>query len=176
MNLFHVSSKVYDIGATIGPYSETTFTKRRMADPQYVTLERTFDGVRPSGGVSRRAAVFAFDSVAACEVFWDGESCGMRPADYAGSARYYRVSALSPRKAPFKLVGHAFFRLQRALPYEEIAAEYWRPLREWGWWEYLASAFKVEEVVEATSDAVAQGLVLGHLANDGEQARKLWKL
>lgn len=177
VDLFHVSSKLYAAGDTIGPYAQTMFTTSGLSDPQYVQLKAAFEALRPQTSTRRNAAIFAFISIETCWGFWDAERLfGSRKDDYSGTPHYYRVLIPDSIRAPMALVTHAYYRLQLGQSLEEVVSEYWSPAQSWQYWEYLGNTVIVDVELSAPTDRITLLASKKGLSDDRELAKKLWPL
>jgi len=176
MDLYHVSTQLYEAGKTYGPYPLNHFAIQRRTDSYHVKLEADFEAARPKMAVSRKTAIFAFDSIEACLSFWEGErDHGSRREDYSGFGYFYRVTMPNPTRAPFQLSGHAFFLLQLDLPDEPVIAEYWHPEQKWRCWEYLDSTLTVVERV-TPENFLVRGAFNCIYMEDKRLSQRLWPI
>lgn len=131
---------MYQSGKVLGPFESNRFIPRVTAtDAQAVRMEALLDERRPPKIVSRKAAIFAFDSLARCAAFWDAEHRSGRFRHlYSGEPNYYEVRIEGIHKAPFSLTSRLLsFITQGGGPPLHMVDEYWVPTLPWHVWEYL---------------------------------------
>jgi hypothetical protein len=176
VSLYHVSIEVYKAGLKVVPVGPTHFIARRDSDPGHKRLELAFDSGCTNKAVSRKTALFAFESLAQCRKFWDAEQAvGARPEEY-GEAHYYEVSMPVPTiRAPMPLVDHVMKLIRLDLPTVSVIQEYWAPTQQWNVWEHLGPVMVIKNEVSAPSALEAGACMYPH-SQDIALANKLWPL
>ena len=170
MTLFHASR------STLVPAQRLKFTQGVHASAaQLRGIQWVNDRIdRGSGnrGMSRSAAVFAFDDVERCRSYALAEE---RDAEW----RYYEVQSEGAAvSAPFVLSNHVLRLGQESKHLDAIVREYWDTKREWHVMEHLLAAAIVVGEVPLVLDPLELGraATIHLLAEDQTQARRLWPL
>jgi hypothetical protein len=155
LSLFHVSAHSYECGEKIGPFTGNDFVLRVSASDEHVRrMEALLDKRKPPDVVSRKNAIFGFDTVGYCAAWWGAERrSGRLPELYSQPPNYYEVRLIGLHRAPYYLTSYTARCMAHGVPAEAIADEYWRPMLPWRLWEFLGtSAGVVRRVLDGVED------------------------
>jgi hypothetical protein len=115
-----------------------------ISDEYKCKLEEFLDEYRPQELHSRLSSWFAFDTQCHAALFLDAEP-RLHPEQANSTKLLYDVNMVSPNRHPMvvaegvaTLLSHG--KLEHAMA---AAKEYWRPTRDWKFWEYLSPNLKV---------------------------------
>lgn len=137
MELFHVSTKKYEIGEIIKAedFTNTEYYQNATASGKN-WIDEYLDEGRPENAPERKNAIFAFDCVENCIAFK-----GRNNANF-----YYKVKMIEPIASPMCLTDALIENAeeQNAI----IRSEYWMPTKNWKFLEYLSSEMEVLEILE----------------------------
>lgn len=135
MVLFHVSSKLYEIGEIISnEMFETTEYYQNSIIKNKNWIDDFLDERKPINAPTRQKAIFAFENIENCAAYKNSDK---------GEKFYYKVEMQNPIACPMCLTD--------ALKFEEndlnnrLRTEYWNPNLDWKYLEYLGSEIKVIE-------------------------------
>jgi hypothetical protein len=147
MNLFHVSTKKYEVGQIIKAeaFENTEYYNTAIANGKN-WIDELLDNLKPENVPERINAIFAFDCIDNCIAFK-----GQNEANI-----YYKVKMHNPIACPMCLTdalkeGDTENNIR-------ISNEYWSPSKAWRFLEYLSAEMEILEILETpTSMQLAKG-------------------
>jgi hypothetical protein len=139
---YHATKTVLPVGENPGPK-----TYDYSDDPERQKLEGFLESKRPPKSCSRLTSWFACDTPANSAIYLNAEPTR---AGATGQPKLYAIELEKFSGQPMVLVNAINKALvaNDAATAEMLATEYWRPTREWGFWEYTAPEVRVVEEVE----------------------------
>jgi len=137
MELYHVSSKLYNIGQTISSedFGDTTEYYQRKILENLNWIDDYLDTLRPGNVPPRRNSVFAFGHLKHCVAF-------CRKRDY----NYYKVEMNVNDSYPMCLTD-ALKVSEDPKVMAEIGIEYWFPTKNWSFLEFLSPSMTILDIV-----------------------------
>lgn len=138
MNLFHVSTKEYEVGKIIKAevFANTEYYRNAIANGKS-WIDDYLDNSKPENAPERKNAIFAFDSIENCVAFK-----GQNKANF-----YYKVRMNNPIACPMCLTDA--LKENETEANIRISNEYWNPSKDWKFLEYLSSEMEIIEIIEA---------------------------
>jgi len=139
-------------------------------DPERQKLEDFLESKRPPEFCSRLTAWFACDTPANSARYLEAELNHKKRADVTGQPKLYAIEFEEFSRQPMILVNaiNNALAANDAATAKMLATEYWRPTREWRFWEYTTPEIRVVEEVE-WPDSMAQSLA--SMAYQGDDRR-----
>jgi hypothetical protein len=164
---YHATITALPVGENPGPKAYDY-----SGDPERQKLEAFLESRRPIESCSRLTSWFACDTPANSARYLDAELSRMTKV--TAEVKLYGVEFAKSSKQPMVLVNAMNIALSEndAATAETLAAEYWRPTREWKFWEYTAPEVRVVEKVE-WPDGVAQSLAFMTYQGDDRRLKQM---
>lgn len=166
---YHATMTVLPVGENPGPKAYDF-----SDDPERQKLEDFLESKRSPGSCSRLTSWFGCDAPGNSARYLEAELSRKKKADAAGQPRLYVIELEKPSRQPMILVNaiHNALIANDAAVAEMLAVEYWRPTREWKFWEYAAPQIRVAEEVE-WPDSMAQTLALMAYQADDRRLKQM---
>jgi hypothetical protein len=144
-------------------------------DPERQKLEDFLESKRPPGSCSRLTSWFACDDPAKSARYLDGELNYKKKADVTGQPRLYAIEFGEFSRQPMILVNTIRNTLATndAETAEKLATEYWRPTRDWKFWEYTAPEIRIVAEVEWPDSMALQLAFMAYQGDDGRLKQML---
>ncbi len=161
---YHATIAILTIGKNPGPKAYDYSN-----DPERQKLENFLESKRPHESCSRLTSWFTCDTSANSARYLDAE-LSRKKTDVIGQSKLYAVASEKFSKQPMILVNaiNKALAANDAATAETLATEYWRPTREWEFWEYTGPEIQVVEEVE-WPDSMA--LTLAFMTYQGDDGR-----
>ena len=132
MRLFHITERNYQIGETISinDYEgDMCFYYEKHTDYQWIN--DYLDACRPEEFPLRRKCIYAFDRPGHCFYFLAHEP--------SVTDHCYEIEMDAKGEFPMVLTGRMIAHRNNAEILRAIAEEYWRPTRDWNFYEYIGN-------------------------------------
>lgn len=137
MILFHVTTKVYEVGQTVSVDNfegETCYYNEK--DDRHRDVNRMMDENRPEGEPERKKCIYLSDKLENCIIFAVSESLLLNENVFL-----YEVD-LDAQAHPMLLV-NKIGKEQNETRKLELIREYWNPTQDWQYNEYLTSQMTI---------------------------------
>lgn len=133
MPLYHVSCKEYHVNQVIKAEDfETTEYYNNAVNDNKSWIDDFLDENKPENAPDRKKALYAFDSIANCGAFKNSCKCEIF---------YYEVEMVEPAACPMCLTD-GLIQGDEILN-NRLAEEYWNPMEDWKYLEYLSSEMRI---------------------------------
>lgn len=136
MRLFHITERNYQIGETISIndyVGDTCFYHERHIAHQWIN--DYLDARRPVGFPLRRKCIYAFDKPGYCFFFLAREP--------SITDHCYEIEMDAKGGFPMVLTGRMIAHRNNAEILRAIAEEYWRPTKDWKYYEYIGNEMTI---------------------------------
>ncbi len=136
MRLFHITDRNYQIGETVSINDfdgNMCFYHERHMDHQWIN--DYLDTYRPEEFPLRRKCIYAFDKPGHCFFFLD------REPDVTDHCYEIEMDAIGG--FPMVLTGRMIAHRNNAEILRAIAEEYWRPTKDWKYYEYIGNEMTI---------------------------------
>lgn len=164
MRLFHITNKVYEIGApvSINDY-EGEVCYYHLSHPDYQWINDVLDKYKPVEFPYRKKCIYAFDMIENCYSFAYGKE-GMHCYEVEMDACGGFPMALTDRLRKDKYDQDVC---------KAISEEYWNPKNEWKYLEYLGNEMIIISEHPITNNVMKSKMMY---CDDLEKAKKIFHL
>lgn len=137
--------------------------------PLYPNIGTALDPCRLPGMPLRVNGVFAAETIVAATAFLLAEEVPIE------AIRVYEVIMPVSHRGPFAVVSQIERRFSAGRPYQALVDEYWKPSRDWMFWEHFGPNFTVIKQVTTVSapEAYAFSIRYQNPNGDFEQAQRI---
>lgn len=166
MRLFHITERKYQIGETISinDYEgDMCFYHERHTDHQWIN--DYLDAYRPEEFPLRRKCIYAFDRSGHCFYFLAHEP--------SVTDHCYEIEMDAKGGFPMVLTGRMIAHRNNAEILRAIAEEYWRPTRDWKYYEYIGNEMTI--ISEVNLDVSQRNISRDRYMMDYDRARYIFR-
>lgn len=166
MRLFHITERKYQIGETISinDYEgDMCFYHERHTDYQWIN--DYLDACRPEEFPLRRKCIYAFDRPGHCFYFLAHEP--------SVTDHCYEIEMDAKGEFPMVLTGRMIAHRNNAEILRAIAEEYWRPTRDWNFYEYIGNEMTI--ISEVNLDVSQRNISRDRYMMDYDRARYIFR-
>lgn len=132
MELFHASRKIFKTGEIITGGNISTF---------YPAASNAIDARKPNNAPARRTALYCADSAEFAVYFLKMEKVP------ENEINLYKVNVNTFHRAPFSITHVVDKKLNTGDGVNALVEEYWKPEKDWNYYEYLVPEFKIVAIL-----------------------------
>jgi len=143
MPLYHISITKYQISQELPIRIEDSDFHRNAINDGKVWVNDILDEGRPDNAPSRKRAYYAFDNYEHCLYYFKSQY-GINTAYFL-----YEVQLTNTITAPMYLNKTLLNNRENNNLIQEIVTEYWNPIRNWNFLEYLGDTMTIVNILES---------------------------